>query len=234
MWNLTMWPVWFKTRYFCHGTELTEIHAGEIMSLFYWHMFNIYNSEVNSHFSATENAFHLLLAITAPSICIIWSILSKYQRVFFKVFTVLSCFFTVSPLPSLFSFWTGIRISVKAPSYLHLQPLLLLLHHRRRRRCYQGSSAARQMGGHQPVFFLGQTRNMHSPLVWRWPPPAFVWTWTDRRRRAWRYHGDHFSQNTGKEEGCRWCKAPEHRETAGEARNPLWVWVFVHNDREMC
>lgn len=34
MWNLTMWLVWFKTLYFCHGTELTEIHAGEIMSLF--------------------------------------------------------------------------------------------------------------------------------------------------------------------------------------------------------
>lgn len=30
------------------------------------------------------------------------------------------------------------------------------------------------------------------------------------------YHGDHFLKNTGKEEGCQWCKVQEHREATGE------------------
>lgn len=34
--------------------------------------------------------------------------------------------------------------------------------------------------------------------------------------RAAGYHGDHFLKNTGKEEGCQWCKVQEHREATGE------------------
>ena len=49
----------------------------------------------------------------------------------------------------------------------------------------------------------------------RWLPAAFFFTHTDWSRAAC-YHGDHFIQNTGKEEGCQWCKVQEHRETAGE------------------
>lgn len=49
----------------------------------------------------------------------------------------------------------------------------------------------------------------------RWSPIAFFCTQTDW---SWAvcYHGDHFLENTGKEEGCQWCKVQEQGETAGE------------------
>lgn len=60
------------------------------------------------------------------------------------------------------------------------------------------------------------------PPCVRWHPVAFMCTWTDWSRAAC-YHGDHFLENTGREEGCQWCKLQEHRETAGERSLTLWI-----------